>query len=77
MKRPISGRLVHSACIRNVSLGYTLPKEWLSKVGISSCKINVTGTNLFSFFSNPYPESYTDPLTGYGTFPALRSWTVD
>ena len=61
--------------LRNVSLGYTLPKEWLSKVGISSCKINVTGTNLFSFF-NPYPESYTDPLTGYGTFPALRSWTV-
>ena len=49
--------------------------SWLSKVGISSCKINVTGTNLFSFF-NPYPESYTDPLTGYGTFPALRSWTV-
>ena len=61
--------------LRNVSLGYTLPKEWLSKIGISSCKINVTGTNLFSFF-NPYPESYTDPLTGYGTFPALRSWTV-
>ena len=30
--------------LRNVSLGYTLPKEWLSKVGISSCKINVTGS---------------------------------
>ena len=61
--------------VRNLSLGYTLPKEWLSKVGISSCKINLSGTNLFSFF-NPYPEHYTDPLTGYGTFPALRSWTV-
>lgn len=61
--------------LRNLSLGYTLPKQWLSKVGISSCKINLTGTNLFSFF-NPYPENYTDPLTGYGTFPALRSWTL-
>lgn len=61
--------------LRNISLGYSLPGEWLGKAGISSCKINLTGTNLFSFF-NPYPEKYTDPLTGYGAFPALRSWTL-
>lgn len=61
--------------LRNLSLGYTLPKQWLNKIGVSSCKINLTGTNLFSFV-NPYPEHYTDPLTGYGAFPALRSWTL-
>lgn len=38
--------------LRNVSLGYTLPKEWLSKVGISSCKINVTGNQPLQFLQS-------------------------
>ncbi|MDR2914349.1 MAG: TonB-dependent receptor [Tannerella sp.] len=61
--------------LRNVSLGYTLPRKWLGKVGVESCKLSLTGTNLFSFY-NPYPDQYTDPLTVYGTFPTLRSWTM-
>lgn len=61
--------------LRNVSVGYTLPKKLISQVGVANCKINVTGTNLFSF-TNPYPDHFTDPLTGYGGFPPLRSFTV-
>jgi TonB-linked SusC/RagA family outer membrane protein len=61
--------------LRNISVGYSLPKKLINKVGIESCRFNLTGTNLFSFY-NPYPDKYTDPLTGYGAFPALRSWTL-
>lgn len=61
--------------LRNVSLGYSLPKKLINKIGVESCKFNLTGTNLFSFY-NPYPNKFTDPLTGYGDFPSLRSWTL-
>ncbi len=35
--------------IRNISLGYNLPKPFLSKYGVNGMRIYVTGKNLFTF----------------------------
>lgn len=62
--------------LNRLTLAYTLPKQWFKKVGIKSCRINVTGQNLINFY-NPYPDKFTSPLAGaYGAYPNLRKWTV-
>ena len=35
--------------LRNIELGYTLPKEWVSKVNVDRLRFYVTGSNLVSF----------------------------
>lgn len=35
--------------LKNITLGYTLPKAWLDKAGISNAKIFFTGENLLTF----------------------------
>jgi hypothetical protein len=48
--------------IKNVELGYTIPVLLTSKVGISRCRLYVSGQNLFTF------TKYTgfDPEFGIG-----------
>ena len=36
--------------IRNLSIGYTLPKAWLSPLKIQSAKLSLTGNNLWDFY---------------------------
>ena len=35
--------------LKNVSLGYNLPKNWLNKIGVSRIKVYVAGENLLTF----------------------------
>lgn len=35
--------------LKNVSLGYNLPKNWLSKIGVSRVKVYISGENLLTF----------------------------
>jgi TonB-linked SusC/RagA family outer membrane protein len=35
--------------IRNITLGYTLPKKWTDKIGLSSLRIHVTADNVITF----------------------------
>lgn len=35
--------------LKNLTIGYTLPGEWLAKAGISNAKLFLTGENLFTF----------------------------
>ena len=35
--------------LKNAELGYTLPKKWTKKVGISTCRIYLQGVNLLTF----------------------------
>lgn len=44
--------------LRNISLSYTLPVDWVSKLGIRSARIFVSGDNLLTFtnFSGMDPE---------------------
>jgi TonB-linked SusC/RagA family outer membrane protein len=62
--------------LRNVTLAYTLPNAWVNAFGLSSCRFNITGQNMLSFF-NPYPDKFTDPMAGiYGNYPNLRRITL-
>lgn len=62
--------------LRNVTIAYALPKVWVQKVGVSSCRFNLTGQNLLSLY-NPYPDNFMDPLDGnYGNYSNLRKITM-
>ncbi|MDR0541303.1 MAG: TonB-dependent receptor [Dysgonamonadaceae bacterium] len=61
--------------LNNITMAYSLPKGWINKMGVESCRINVTGQNLLCFY-NPYPDKYTSPMTSYDTYPTLRKFTV-
>lgn len=45
--------------LKNITLGYTLPKAWTAKVGVDKLRIYVTGQNLLTFSHN----SFIDPET--------------
>ena len=62
--------------LNRLTVAYTLPKSWFGSIGITGCRINVTGQNLINFY-NPYPDSFMNPMAGsYGSYPNLRKWTV-
>jgi TonB-linked SusC/RagA family outer membrane protein len=61
--------------LRTLVVAYSIPQTVAGKLRIRSCKLNLTGTNLLSFH-NPYPENFTDPMTSYGSYPVLRTWSL-
>lgn len=61
--------------LNRLTLAYKIPSSITRKVGIESCRLNVTGQNLLSFY-NPYPDNFMDPMTAYGTYPTLRKFTI-
>lgn len=61
--------------LNRITLAYALPKQWIKKVGLSSCRFNITGQNLLSFY-NPYPDNFMDPQCSYGSYPKLRKFTI-
>lgn len=61
--------------LNRITLAYRLPSQWTKPLGIQSVRVNVTGQNILSFY-NPYPDNFTDPITGFGSYPTLRKWTV-
>ncbi len=60
--------------LKNVSLGYTLPRSWTRVVGMESVRAFVSGTNLLTFTEFKYldPES-PNVVTGY--YPQQRTVT--
>jgi len=61
--------------LNRITLAYALPKHWIKKVGLSSCRFNITGQNLLSLY-NPYPDNFMDPQCSYGSYPQLRKFTI-
>jgi hypothetical protein len=62
--------------VRSLSIGYSLPKQWLNKAHISNAKLYLSGYNLWDLY-NPYPgkyrNMYDDVKVGY---PTLRTWSL-
>ncbi|WP_072067368.1 SusC/RagA family TonB-linked outer membrane protein [Bacteroides thetaiotaomicron] len=62
--------------LRNLTVAYSPPKEWMKPLGISSCRLNLTCQNLLSFY-NPYDGGVWDTWAGtYGNYPNLRKFTL-
>ncbi|HMG92671.1 MAG TPA: TonB-dependent receptor [Chryseolinea sp.] len=74
--------------LKNLQLGYTLPKETLGKYGLGTMRIYFSGTNLFTFteYSGLDPEMTSsnnalgqgDTALGmdWGTYPAAKSYNI-
>ncbi len=81
---------VHSWCVEDgsflrlntVTVGYTLPKKWTSKISISTLRIYVTGYNLYTWTNysgyDPEVDAFaSNPLTpgvDYSAFPRARTF---
>ncbi len=68
--------------IKNICLGYTLPKDLLSQFRIDKLRIYVSGQNLFTFtkFTGLDPEFSNDVknhgLYGQGTYPQTKLFSI-
>ncbi len=71
--------------LKNVTLGYTIPKQITSKIGISKIRVYVSGTNLFTLTKYPGTDPEigqvvaSDPSTNgvdRGLYPASRTFTT-
>lgn len=62
--------------VRNLSLNYQLPKQWMNAVGIERATLALTGYNLWDLY-NPYPEKYRNMYdASTAGYPTLRSWSL-
>jgi len=61
--------------VRTITLAYSLPKTFVKKLNVESCRFNLTGQNMFSLY-NPYPDNFMDASSSYGSYPTLRTITV-
>jgi TonB-linked SusC/RagA family outer membrane protein len=62
--------------VKNMSVGYNLPKQWTKIAKIESAKISLTATNLWDFY-NPYPKKYRNMYdSSTGTYPTLRTYSL-
>ncbi|MCR8666761.1 TonB-dependent receptor [Aestuariibaculum sp. M13] len=63
--------------VKNLTVGYELPKDIMSQMSISKATIGITGNNLWDFY-NPYPKKYRNMYdNSYERYPTLRTWTVN
>jgi TonB-dependent starch-binding outer membrane protein SusC len=74
--------------LKNLQLGFTLPKDILQKFGLSTMRIYLSGTNLLTFtkYSGLDPEmTVSNNATGqgdtargidWGTYPAAKSYNI-
>lgn len=83
----ISDRFIESGSyfrIQNISLGYNLPKKWISKIKMSSARIYASAQNVYTFtkYSGYDPElgSFNGNVLNmnidYGHYPNPRSLTI-
>lgn len=56
--------------IKNITLGYTLPKAWVKKIGLSNAKVYCSGENLFTF--DHLPTGYDPERMTWG-YPFYRT----
>ncbi len=69
--------------LKNLTVGYTLPVAWTSKIGIEKVRLYFTGTDLFTIRFNKDktdPENMaTNPIggtSGANAYPFYRSYTI-
>lgn len=67
--------------LKNITLGYTLPRNLTQKVGINRFRVYVMAENLFTWtkywgFDPEIGTSSTSLGVDYGVYPQARTWTV-
>lgn len=66
--------------LANLTLSYTLPTQWVNKLGLSNFRLYVMGENLFTAtkYHGFTPEVGDGTAIGidYGNYPVARTWTI-
>lgn len=65
--------------LKNLQVGYSLPHQWIRKVGLSRCRVYVSGENLWtgtSLTSLYDPEIINGGFTKKNTYPLSRTWSL-
>lgn len=59
---------------KNIEIGYTLPKKWVSAIGIDRCRLYVSGTNLFVLDSIGIYDPENSGSRGAYQYPLTKSY---
>jgi len=70
--------------LQNLTIGYTLPSQWLKRFHVEKCRIYVSGNNLVTWtnYSGYNPEvsmrtsNALTPGEDYGTYPLARTFMI-
>lgn len=62
--------------LKNVQLGYTFPKKWLSKARISNLRLYLSGDNLLTFSKYFYAYDPETPVSKGGYYPQIRTFVI-
>jgi TonB-linked SusC/RagA family outer membrane protein len=61
--------------VKNVELGYTLPKQIVAKAGISDLRLYVSGNNVLTFDNLPFGDPELDDIR-FVVYPAVKTWNI-
>ena len=63
--------------LKNLQIGYSLPSTWMHKIGISKCRVYVSGENLLTFtsLSDIFDPETATGVAGGNTYPLSRTWS--
>lgn len=62
--------------LRNITIAYTVPKNFVKKIGLNALRFNVTVQNALSLY-NACPGGYWNTFAGnYGSYPVTRKFTI-
>jgi hypothetical protein len=61
--------------LKNMQIGYTLPKEITKKAHIERCRFYVSATNLFTVTKYQGYDPEVGSGVDYGNYPQSRTWT--
>ncbi|OXA81498.1 SusC/RagA family TonB-linked outer membrane protein [Flavobacterium frigidimaris] len=63
--------------VRNLSVGYDIPKQVFANTKIQNITLGITGNNLWDLY-NPYPDHYRNMYDNSSVgYPTLRTWTLN
>lgn len=62
--------------LKNVALGYTLPARWISRIGLQSARVFVSGTNLWTLTSYSGVDPEVSTLDGSTTAQGIDLFTL-
>lgn len=63
--------------VRNLSIGYDIPKKVFADTKIAAITLGITGNNLWDLY-NPYPDHYRNMYDNSSVgYPTLRTWSLN
>ena len=62
--------------LRNITVAYALPRNWLKPLGVSSVRLNLTVQNAINFINNYPDKSWASWAGSCGRYPNLRKYTM-